>query len=82
MWCLLDRYSQISLGVFTGNTDLSVTIRKGSVIADFEIDVNKTVSPKNIQSTLVDAAKSGNLSLDISPDSITVSGMFTTINFD
>ena len=80
MWCLVDRCSQISPGVFTDDTDLYVvTIRRGSVIADFEVEVNKTVSPENILSTLVDAAKSGNLSLDISPDGITTSGMFTKI---
>ena len=77
---LLDICSQISLGMFTDDTGLSVvTIRRGSVIADFKVEVNKTVSAKNLQSTLVDAAKSGNLSLDINPDDITASGMFTKI---
>jgi len=77
---LLNICSQISLGLFSDDTDLYVvTIRRGSVIADFDVEVNKTISAENIQSTLVDAAKFGNLSLPISPDSITASGMYTKI---
>ena len=45
------------------------------MVTDYVLVVNKAAAPEKIQSTFVDAAKARNLTLTISPEDITLSGM-------
>ena len=66
--------------MFTDDVELYVVpTRRGSVVTDYVLVVNETAAPKKIQSTFVDAAKARNLTLTISPEDITLSGMSTQI---
>jgi len=49
------------------------------VVVDFVLMVNEKTAPEKIQSTLVEAVEANNLALIISPEDITLSGMFTKI---
>ena len=66
--------------MFTGDIECCVLpTRQGSVVVDFVLLVNARTGREKIHSTLVDAAQARDLALTLSPDDVTLSGMFTKI---